>query len=120
MKTAMITKRNCVILVPQRQFLHLTGDAAATISATMAGLDLGALRNAINDKASVTGITAVFGSGSSELVLTHGTGKDIRITGFDAATTGNDIYLEALDENGVVLATPDAIKLWMAAPPQPM
>ena len=90
----------------------LTGDAAAAISATITSVsDLGALRDAINDKAGVTGITAVFGSGSSELVLTHGTGKDIQITGFDAATAGNDIYLEALDENGVVLATPDAIKL---------
>lgn len=76
----------------------LTGNAAAAISATITSVsDLGALRDAINDKSGATGISAVFGSGSSELVLTHGTGKDIRITGFDAVTAGNDIYLEALD-----------------------
>lgn len=90
----------------------LTGNAAAAISATITSVsDLGALRDAINDKSGATGISAVFGSGSSELVLTHGTGKDIRITGFDAVTAGNDIYLEALDENGGVLATPDSVKL---------
>jgi flagellin len=86
----------------------LTGDAAASISVTNTSTThLGELKEAINAKSGVTGITAAFGSDTSELVLTHATGEDIAITGMDTATAGTTFVLEALDEDGAALSTPD-------------
>jgi len=86
----------------------LTGDAAASISVTNTSTThLGELKEAINAKSGVTGITAAFGSDTSELVLTHATGEDIAITGMDTATNSTTIVLEALDEDGAALSTPD-------------
>jgi len=86
----------------------LTGDAAASISVTNTSTsNLGVLKDAINAKAGITGISAAFGSDTSELVLTHSTGKDIAISGMDTATAGTTIVMEALDEDGAALSTPD-------------
>ena len=86
----------------------LTGDAAATISVTVAATShLGAIKDAINAKSGVTGITAAFGDDTSEIVLTHLGGEDIAISGFDTTTNTTTITLEALDRVGADLSTPD-------------
>jgi flagellin len=86
----------------------LTGDAAATISVTVAATShLGAIKDAINAKSGVTGITAAFGDDTSEIVLTHLGGEDIAISGMDTTTAGTTITLEALDRVGADLSTPD-------------
>lgn len=86
----------------------LTGDAAATISVTVASTShLGEIKDAINAKSGVTGITAAFGDDTSEIVLTHLGGEDIAISGFDTTTNTTTITLEALDRVGADLSTPD-------------
>lgn len=79
----------------------LTGDAAASISTTVVSTsDLGVLRDAINAKSGITGITATFGDDKSELILTHSSGEDIAISGMDTATAGTTIQMDALDKDG--------------------
>ncbi|MBO6775077.1 MAG: flagellar filament protein [Marinibacterium sp.] len=86
----------------------LTGDAAATISVTVASTShLGDIKDAINAKSGVTGITAAFGDDTSEIVLTHLGGEDIAVSGFDTTTNSTTITLEALDRVGADLSTPD-------------
>ena len=90
----------------------LTGDAAATISVTVASTShLGEIKDAINAKAGVTGITAAFGDDTSEVVLTHLGGKDIVIASFDTTTNTTTLELEALDKNGADLSTADSTTL---------
>ena len=86
----------------------LTGDAAATISVTVASkTHLGEIKDAINAKSGVTGITAAFGDDTSEVVLTHLYGEDIKITGMNTTTAATTLTLEALDSDGADLSTPD-------------
>jgi flagellin len=86
----------------------LTGAAAATISVSVSDTShLGAIKDAVNAKAGVTGITAAFGDDTSEIVLTSLTGEDIAISGMDTTTNTTTITLEALDENGADLSTAD-------------
>jgi flagellin len=86
----------------------LTGAAAASISVTVSDTShLGAIKDAVNAKAGVTGITAAFGDDTSEIVLTSLTGEDIEISAFDTTTNTTTITVEALDENGADLSTPD-------------
>ena len=86
----------------------LTGDAAATISVTVASTShLGEIKDAINAKSGVTGITAAFGDDTSEIVLTHLYGEDIAISGMDTTTSTTTLTLEALDSDGADLSTPD-------------
>lgn len=64
----------------------LYGDNVATgaaISATVTTNDLSALVTAINNLAGTTSVTAALGTNNSELVMTHATGKDIVIEGFN-------------------------------------
>jgi flagellin len=90
----------------------LTGDAAATISVTVAATShLGEIKDAINAKSGVTGITAAFGDDTSEIVLTHLYGEDIKITGMDTTTNTTTLTLEALDSDGADLSTPDTATL---------
>ena len=91
----------------------LTGDAAASISisAPSSVNDLGSLRDAINAKSGITGITATYGDDKSEVVLTHSSGADIAISGMDTTTNTTTITLEALDKNGADLSTPDSTDL---------
>ncbi len=62
----------------------LRGDNAEAVSveATVTSNDLGALVDAINDLSGNTGITAKIGSSTSEIVLEHSEGADIKISGF--------------------------------------
>ena len=87
----------------------LTGNAAASISvaAPSSTSDLSSLRDAINAKSGVTGINATFGDDKSEILMTHSSGADIKITGLDTTTNTTTITLESLDKNGLDLSTPD-------------
>lgn len=81
----------------------LGGDSTAAISATMASTgDLGNLKDAINGKSGVTGITAAFGSSTAEIVLTHAQGEDITFASFThSGGAGTDtLDVTALDKNG--------------------
>lgn len=62
----------------------LYGDNAtgATVSASITSNDMSAMVKAINDIAGTTGITAATGTDNSEIVLTHSSGKDIKIENF--------------------------------------
>jgi flagellin len=70
---------------------NLTGDAQAAISATVTSAsDLTALKDAINNIAGTSGVTAAFdGSSKAALILTDVDGDDILIDTFAAATTGS-------------------------------
>ncbi len=63
---------------------NLYGDNAtgANVSASVTSSDLSSLVDAINDVAGSTGIRAAIGDSNAELVLTHSTGKDIKIENF--------------------------------------
>lgn len=91
----------------------LTGDAAASISisAPSSVNDLGSLRDAINAKSGITGITATYGDDKSEVVLTHSTGADIAISGLDTTTDTTTLTIEALDKNGADLSVADSVTM---------
>ena len=83
-------------------FTLTTGDGTASISATPTTVnDLGALRDAINAKSGITGVTATYnGNTKSELILTQSAGKNIAITSFDTGTDDKDLIVTALDKDG--------------------
>lgn len=96
-------------------FTLTTGDGAATISAAVTSItDLGALRDSINAKSGISGVTAAYdGNTKSSLILTHSSGKNIAITGYDVTTATADLTVTALDkdgnaENAVTLLDDDA------------
>ncbi len=65
---------------------NLYGDNVSTpaaVSATVTTSDLTALVNAVNNVAGSTSITAALGANNSQMVLTHSTGKNIVIQGFN-------------------------------------
>ena len=68
--------------------------------------DLRLIRDAINASAGTTGITAATHSdGNSALVLTHSTGKDIKITNFthSGANLTAHMHLDVLDQDGAAV-----------------
>ncbi len=106
--TAITKAKLSGLTVAESVAFTLTGDAATTISATVASTShLGAIKDAINAKSGVTGITAAFGDDTSEIVLTHLGGEDIAVSGFDTTTNTTTITLEALDRVGADLSTAD-------------
>jgi flagellin len=70
---------------------NLTGNAAAAISATVTSAsDLTGLRDAINNVAGTSGVTAAFdGSSKAALILTDVDGDDILIDTFASASSGS-------------------------------
>jgi len=77
------------------------GDSTAFVSATINdNSDLRALKDAINAVAGTTGITAeMLSTSNADIILTHSTGADIIITGFNDTGAGN-MVLTALDTTG--------------------
>jgi len=77
------------------------GDSTAFVSATINdNSDLRALKDAINAVAGTTGITAeMLSTSNADIILTHSTGADIIITGFNDSGNGN-MVLTALDTAG--------------------
>jgi len=89
--------------------MDLFGDNvnASNISAAVTTDDMTALVKAINDVIGTTGISASVGADNGQMVLTHSTGKDIKISNFshssavdyqktsDAAVTGDGTSLAA-------------------------
>jgi len=77
------------------------GDSTAFVSATINdNSDLRALKDAINAVAGTTGITAeMLSTSNADIILTHSTGADIIITGFNDTGAGN-MVLTALDTAG--------------------
>jgi len=77
------------------------GDDTAFVSATINdNTDLRALKDAINAVAGTTGITAeMLSTSNADIILTHSTGADIIITGFNDTGAGN-MVLTALDSTG--------------------
>jgi len=110
--TAVTKAKLSGLSVAESVAFTLTGDAAATISVTVAATShLGEIKDAINAKSGVTGITAAFGDDTSEIVLTHMYGEDIAISGMDTTTNSTTLTLEALDSDGADLSTPDTATL---------
>jgi len=67
-----------------------TNSTATAISFTIdVASDMRALRDAVNNVAGSTGITAKMGTTNADVILTHSTGKDIVLTAFDGAGTEN-------------------------------
>ncbi len=69
--------------------------------------DLRSLRDAINSKASSTGITATMGETNGEILLTSSTGRNIEITAFGTsnAATAQTMSVTALDGDGEDVGT---------------
>lgn len=67
----------------------LTGEATATVSATVSGGDVGSLVTAINDSSATTGITAALGETAGTIVLTNAEGEDVKIENFTSSTAGS-------------------------------
>jgi flagellin len=88
-----------------------TNTTATAISFTIdVASDMRALRDAVNNVAGTTGITAKMGTTNADVILTHSTGKDIVITAFDGAGTENGsnfhtIAVTALDADEAAQAT---------------
>ena len=70
---------------------NLYGDnsSAAAISATVTTGDMSSLVKKINDVSGLTGITAAAGSDNSEIVLTHSSGKDVKVENFTHSAAVN-------------------------------
>jgi flagellin len=94
---------------------NLFGDntTAASISAAVTTTDLSALVKAINDSAGNTGITAAIGTANDQIVLTHSTGKNIRIQGFNhsAAQTYADPTTTAVAADGAGVIAPNVVSI---------
>ncbi len=73
-------------------------DAAVITTTNVSDIsDLTVLRDAINDKSGITGITAALrNDDKSKIVLTHATGEDIMIT----SVTANNMTVRSLDSTG--------------------
>jgi flagellin len=84
----------------------ITGAGSSAISVSVTDVShLGDLKDALNAKAGVTGITAAFGDDTSELVLTSLTGDDIAFSAFDTGTNDTDLTLTALEKDGTSSGT---------------
>ena len=85
-------------------FTLTTDDATSGVSIVsnnVSKADLTNLRDAINAKAAVTGVTATYESGSQGgVVLKHATGGNINMTNFTGATTTAEIDVHSLDVDG--------------------
>lgn len=85
-----------------------TGNISFEINGTSIGevaitdpSDLRGLRDAINNKAGTTGVTAKMGDDNSEIVLTDKLGNDISISNYaDNAATDSNMTVTALDRDG--------------------
>lgn len=84
-------------------FTLTTDDGSAAIVSNNASTgDLTNLRDAINAKAAVTGVTATFASGSQAgIVLKHSTGADIDIINITGVSNAATIDVHSLDNDGV-------------------
>jgi len=110
--TAITKAKLSGLSVAESVAFTLTGAAAASISVTVSDTShLGAIKDAVNAKAGVTGITAAFGDDTSEIVLTSLTGEDIAISSMSTTTAGTTLTVEALDENGADLSTADTLTI---------
>lgn len=70
---------------------NLYGDnsTGAAVSSTVTTSDMSSLVKKINDVSGLTGITAAAGTDNSEIVLTHSSGKDIKIENFTHSAAVN-------------------------------
>jgi len=79
----------------------LHGKSSVEIAATITDTsNLEALRDAINEKSSVTGITADLTDGLSAIILENNEGYDIGIENFSHGTTGAQITVDGLQSDG--------------------
>lgn len=84
----------------------LIGDDTASISAVVSDTgNLEAVRDAINNFAASTGVSAEFGSTNGELILTHDTGNNISIGSFTDGGTGT-VSVQGLNANGTAAGGP--------------
>jgi len=87
---------------------NLIGNASASAAISVNVSDvsnLTGLRDAINEKSGVTGITAAFGSDTSKIIMTHLSGEDIKLENLTHATTTVTMSFQAFDKNGSGVAT---------------
>jgi flagellin len=83
--------------------LYGSNSIAASVTATVSSQDLTSLVQSINNVAGNTGITAAVGTNNSEILLTHATGKDIKIQGFThSAAQSYQHGVVAGDGSGVI------------------
>jgi flagellin len=82
-----------------------TNTTATSISFTIdVASDMRALRDALNNVAGTTGISAKMGTSNADVILSHNTGKDIIITAFAGNATGTNtdfhkLVVTALDSD---------------------
>jgi len=93
----------------------LQGDNAEAVSveATVTSDDLGALVDAINDLSGNTGITAKIGSSTSEIVLEHSEGADIKVSNFEhsAAVDYQNPSSTAVSGDGSSVVPPNEVSI---------
>ena len=81
--------------------LQTADGTASIVSNNTSTSDLTNLRDAINAKSGVTGVTATYESGSQGgVVLKHATGHDIHIENISGVTTTATIDVHSLDSDG--------------------
>lgn len=81
-----------------------TSIATASISST----DWRDLRDKINDKSALTGVTAKMGSSNLEIILTDADGDDIAIDNFDSSANTTIISVQVLKNDESVVGTDEA------------
>ena len=80
--------------------LDVNGTSIGEVAITDA-TDLRGLRDAINNKAGTTGVTAKMGDNNGEIVLTSKLGDDISISNYeDKASTDSNLTMTALNKDG--------------------
>ena len=80
----------------------LGGSSTAAISVSVVDTaDLRGLRDAINEKAGATGVTATLGTANSKLILTSSTGENISIVDFTHDGATKTMSVKAADFDGV-------------------
>jgi flagellin len=78
------------------------GSQSAAIAAAVSATDLNALKLAINNVSSTTGVTAELANGGADVILTHATGASMGFSALQngAADLNNGFTLTALDRFG--------------------
>lgn len=81
---------------------NLTGDASADIATVVADTsDLTVVRDAINDVAAITGITASYFNGEQDkLKLTHSTGETMKFTNIAGVASTTEVNIRSLNNDG--------------------
>jgi flagellin len=100
--------------------LYGSNTVGASVTATVSTSDLTSLVQSINNVSGNTGITAAVGNNNSEILLTHATGKDIKIQDFQhgSAETYQNPATSAVASDGSGVVAPHVVSIQVTGNPK--